>query len=130
MERDPQLSKLIREDGIVPAPEGFTGRVMNMIATEPEKKIYKPLIGKGGRIVMILFVIALIVISVIYSEPGGRILENSGFLSSLEWQMPKLNLNLDFLSEINLSTGLLSALVAIFILVLSDAGFSKRKFIL
>jgi len=130
MERDPQLSKLIREDGIIPAPEGFTGRVMNMIATEPEKKIYKPLIGKGGRIVIILFVIALIVISVIYSEPGGRLLENSGFLSSLDWQMPKLNLNLDFLSEINLSTGLLSALVAIFILVLSDAGFSKRRFIL
>ena len=56
MERDPQITKLIREGGVVPAPEGFTGRVMNLIATEPEKKAYKPLIGWGGRILIILFV--------------------------------------------------------------------------
>jgi hypothetical protein len=130
MERDPQLSKLIRENGMVTAPEGFTGRVMDLIAAEPEKKVYKPLIGKGGRIMILLFVIALIVLSVIYSEPGGRLMENSGLLSGLDWKIPKLNLDLSFLSEIKLSTGLLSALVAVFILVLSDAGFSKRRFIL
>jgi len=130
MERDPQITKLIREGGVVLAPEGFTGRVMNLIATEPEKKAYKPLIGWGGRIMIILFILAVIVLSVIYSEPGGRILENIQMFSNLDWQLPRLNLNFGFLSEINLSTGLLSALVAIFILVLSDAGFSKRRFIL
>ena len=130
MERDPQISKLIREGGVVPAPEGFTGRVMDLVATEPEKKDYKPLIGRGGRIMILLFVIAVIVLSVVYSEPGGRILENSQLFSNLDWKMPSLNLNFGFLSEINLSTGLLSTLGAIFILVVSDAGFGKRKFVL
>ena len=127
MERDPQISKLIREGGVVPAPEGLTGHVMDLIAQEPEKKAYKPLIGRGGRIMIILLVAAIVVISVIYSEPGGRLIESTGWFSNLEGRLPQLNLNLGFLSEIKLSSGLAAGLVAIFVLVLSDAGLNRRK---
>jgi hypothetical protein len=129
MERDPQLTKLIRDGGVVPAPEGFSNAVMEMIAAEPEKKAYKPLIGRGGRIIIILFMIAVVVISVIYTEPGGRVIESVG-ISNLDWQMPQFNLNLRFLSDFKISTGLVAGIVAIFILVLSDAGLSRRKYVL
>ncbi len=129
MERDPQISKLIRESGLVTAPDGFSSSVMELLSAEPQKKVYKPLIGRGGRIMIILFVATLIVLSIVYSEPGGRFVDTMG-ISSLDWQMPHINWNLDFLSEINISTGVVAAIVAIFILVLSDAGLSRRKFIL
>jgi len=35
--------------------------------------------------------------------------------------------NLEFLKKINISTGIVSALVAMFVLVLSDAGISRRR---
>ncbi|MFH0757848.1 MAG: hypothetical protein V2B15_11215 [Bacteroidota bacterium] len=129
MKRDPQISKLIRENGVVPAPEGFTSRVMDLLAAEPERKVYKPLIGRGGRIMIILIVIAIVVLSMVYSEPGGRYVESLG-ISGLDWHIPQFNWNFSFLSEIRISTGVLAAIVAIFILVLSDAGISRRKFIL
>ena len=129
MERDPQLTKLIRDGGVVPAPEGFSNAVMEMIAAEPDKKAYKPLIGRGGRIIIILFMIAVVVISVIFTEPGGRVIESAG-ISNLDWQMPEFNLNWRFISDLKISTGLVAGIVAIFILVLSDAGLSRRKFVL
>ena len=129
MERDPQLSRLFREGGVVRAPEQFTGKVMEVIASEPVKKVYKPLIGRTGRIMIILVMIAVVVLSIVYSEPGGRLLESSQLISKYQWQMPKLNVNFDFLSEISLSTGLVSVLVALFILVLSDAGLSRRRLV-
>jgi hypothetical protein len=129
MERDPQLTKLIRDGGVVPAPEGFSNAVMEMIVAEPEKKAYKPLIGRGGRIIIILFMIAVVVLSVIFTEPGGRVIESAG-ISNLDWQMPEFNLNWRFISDLKISTGLVAGIVAIFILVLSDAGLSRRKFVL
>jgi hypothetical protein len=41
--------------------------------------------------------------------------------------LPQIKMNFDFLSEISISTGLVSVLVALFILVLSDAGLSRRR---
>jgi hypothetical protein len=127
MERDPQLSKLFREGGVVRAPEQFTGKVMEMIASEPVKKVYKPLIGRTGRIMIILIMVAVVVLSLVYAEPGGSLLGSSELIPKLQWQMPKLNVNFNFLSNISLSTGLVSVLVALFILVLSDAGLSRRR---
>ena len=129
MERDPQLTKLIRDGGVVPAPEGFSNAVMEMIVAEPVKKAYKPLIGRGGRIIIILIMISVVVLSVIYTEPGGRVIESVG-ISNLDWQMPGINLNWRFISDLKISTGLVAGIVAIFILVLSDAGLSRRKFVL
>jgi len=127
MERDPNISKLMRESGISRAPENLTSRVMGLISEESKKQAYKPIIGKWGRLTIILFVVGLVVASFIMAEPGQGLFDSAGRFSSLEFQLPQVSFNLDFLSQFNLSTGLVSALVALFILVLSDAGIRRRR---
>jgi len=127
MERDPNISKLVKESGISRAPENLTSRVMDLISKEEEKMTYKPLIGKWGRMGIILFIAGIVAASFMFSEPGQGLFESSGRLPGLEFELPQVHINLDFLSQINLSTGLVAALVALFILVLSDAGLNRRK---
>jgi hypothetical protein len=129
MKRDPHISKLIRESGVQAAPENFTASVMDMIEAVPAKKAYKPLIGRGSRIIFILLVIAVIVLAVLYTDPSGELFGSRFTLPRVERQMPQLNFNLDFLQQINISTGIVSALVALFVLVLSDAGLNRRRLI-
>ena len=120
MESEQQISRLIRESGVVIAPDGFTENVLDKIGTEVERKSYKPLIGRAGRLFITLFVIAVVAISIFYGKPGAA-------FPQLWLKMSELNFNLQFLSEVKFSTGLLSALVAILILVLFDAGLSRRR---
>ena len=65
MERDPKISKLIRELGLVQAPESFSKKVMKKIGVELEKKTYKPLIGRFGRILIFLFIAGIVVVSLV-----------------------------------------------------------------
>ncbi len=134
MERDPQFSKLFRESGVVKAPEGFTGRVLDLLSSDKEKKSYTPLIGKWGGLIFALFLSAVVAVSIIFSEPG----EGPGVLadlfSRLEWKLPEISLCFDRLSSVqlptmDLSAWIVSTLVAIFILVLADTGLHKRGLI-
>ena len=127
MKRDPHISKLIRESGLAKAPDSFTAKVMDKIEAIPVSKPYKPLIGRGGRIMIILFLVAVVVLSIIYTDPGGGLLGSTVSLPRPEWQLPQFNLNLEFLKQVNVSTGVVSALVAMFVLVLSDAGLNRRR---
>ena len=127
MKRDPHISKLIRESGVVSAPGNFTAQVMDKIEAVPVKKSYKPLIGRGGRIIMILILVAIILLTVFYSDPGGELFGSSIKIPRLEPNWPQVQLNLNFLKELNISTGIVSALVAMFVLILSDAGLSRRR---
>ena len=127
MKRDPHISKLIRESGVIPAPEDFTVSVMDKIEAIPAKKSYKPLIGKGGRILIIFFIAAIIVVAVFYADPSGGLFGNTINVPQLERHWPQLNFNLEFLKQINISTGILSALLAFVILILSDAGLNRRR---
>ena len=127
MERDPNISKLIRESGIAKAPENLTNRVMNLISVETEKRAYQPIIGRRGRWLIVFFVIGIVVASLLSMEPGQRIFNSGGVISGLEWQLPQISFNLESLTQINISTGLVSVLVALFILVLSDAGLRRRR---
>ncbi len=127
MKRDPHISKLIRESGLNAAPENFTASVMDKIEAVPAKSSYKPLIGRGGRIVFILLVIAVIVLAVLYTDPSGELFGSKIALPQAELQIPQLNFKFDFLQQINISTGIVAALVAMFILVLSDAGLNRRR---
>ncbi len=102
-------------------------KVMDRIGVEPNKKAYKPLIGRFGRILIFLFIAGIVVVSVVYSEPGGKLLENIGGLPDVKWQLPQINFNLDFLSKINFSAWMVSTIIAIFILVLTDAVLNRRK---
>jgi len=129
MKRDPHISKLIRESGVISAPGNFTAKVMDKIEAVPIKKSYKPLIGRGGRIIIILLLIAVVVIAVLYTDPTGALFGSRIALPQAERQLPQFNFNLDFLKQLNISTGIVSALVALFVLVLSDAGLSRRKLI-
>jgi hypothetical protein len=127
MERDAKLTKLIRESGIVRAPDRFSEKVMEKIIPELEKKPYKPLIGRSGRILIILGVLLVVTVAVLYYEPGGGLIESTGFIPEFDWQLPKVNLNFDFLSNLNISAGIASGFAALLILVLSDAGIKRRR---
>ena len=131
MERDPNISKLIRESGVLSAPDGFTGKVMDLIIKKADKQIYKPLIGKWGALIIFLFLAAIVTVSIIFAGPaeGNQVLGK--FFAELQWQIPRINISLDFLSTINLSadklpTWIVSSLAAVFILVLIDTRFLKR----
>jgi hypothetical protein len=112
---------------MVQAPDSFTAKVMDKIEAIPVKKPYKPLIGRGGRILIILFIIAVVVLSVFYSDPNGELFGSAIRMPAIDRQLPQLNINLEFLKQVNISTGIVSALVAMFILVLSDAGLNRRR---
>jgi hypothetical protein len=129
MKRDPHISKLIRESGMISAPENFTASVMDKIEALPAEKSYKPLIGRGGRIMIILFILGIVVIALLYSDPSGELFGRTISIPQVERQLPQLNFKLDFLQKINFSTGVAAALVALFILILSDAGLSRRRLI-
>lgn len=127
MERDPHISKLIRESGVLSAPADFTARVMEKIEAVPVSKSYKPLIGKGGLVLFLLFVVGVVAISIIYTEPGAPLFDFSGKISEINWELPSFHLNLDFLRQRSFSTVMVSAVVAIFILVLTDALLTRRR---
>ena len=69
----------------------------------------------------------IVILTVIYAEPGAKFLQADSVFPNLEWTIPEFNLNLQFFSKINFSGGIAAALLAIFVLVLSDAGLQKRK---
>jgi len=127
MKRDPHISKLIKESGVEAAPDNFTASVMDKIEAVPLKPSYKPLIGRGGRIIIILLVIAVIVMAVLYTDPSGELFGSRVTLPQVERQWPQINFNLEFLKQVNISTGIVSALVAMFVLILSDAGLNRRR---
>lgn len=129
MKRDPHISKLMRESGVESAPDDFTSHVMDKLQEVPAKKLYKPLIGRWGRILIILIIAALVVVAMLFTDPGGRLFDNTSIsVPRLASRWPQLHFNLDFLKQIHISTGVVSALVAMFLLVLSDVGLSRRRF--
>ncbi len=129
MERDPRILKLMKESGITHAPGYFTEKVMEKINAEPELKGYRPIIGRTGRILIILFILSIVAISIIYSEPGSILINNKGVIPGVEWKIPVFNINLKFLREIHVPTGILSAVLALLILVLSDAGLKRNRLV-
>jgi hypothetical protein len=126
MKGDPRISRLMKESGIVHAPEGFTDSVMSKIVTEPKKRGYRPLISRWGIILTLTVVVILVLVSVFYSDAveGQSLLSQK--LPRLQWQMPEMSFNLDFLSNMQISTGVVATLVALFVLVLTDAVVRKR----
>lgn len=129
MERDPNISKLIRESGLTQAPVGFSERVMGRIGLEPQKGSFKPLIGRRGRFLILLFIIGIAGFSLWSAVREGALTENAGWLSNLGLEIPQIAISFDFLEEVNLSTWLVSTIVALFLLVLSDAGLHWRRLI-
>ena len=130
MERDPNISKLIKESGLVRAPDNFTDQVMGRIGVSKIKESYRPLIGRSGIIIIALFIVIMAAVSLLYSGDGGSAIDSLREITKLKLQVPDLKFNLDFLSKIKISTWMVSTLVALFVLVLTDAWFSRRKRVL
>ena len=128
MKRDPHISKLMRESGLESAPDDFTSHVMDKLQAVPSRKLYKPLIGRGGRILIILIIAALVVVAMLFTDPAGKLFGNNISIPRMEFRWTQLHFNLDFLKQIHISTGVAAALVAMFLLILSDVGLSRRKF--
>ena len=127
MEKDKEISKLIRESGLVSAPEDFTRKVMDRIGKETVRKPYKPLIGRTGAILTLILIAGIAVTSLIVSSPGAS---GQGLLDTWNisgWQWPDLKINLSFLEHLNVSPWLLSTMVAVFLLILSDVGLHRKK---
>jgi hypothetical protein len=127
MKKDNHISELFREAGVVKAPGDFTMGVMDRIEAEPVRKTYKPIIGRTGRILMMLFIGATVFLSIFYSTPPETAAVPEGSIFSREWEMPSFNLNLDFFSDLNLQPWILGTVVALFLLVISDAGLRRRR---
>jgi len=128
MKRDPHISKLVRESAVKAAPENFTASVMDKIEAFPVKKSYKPLIGRAGRIIIILVIVSIVVLAVLFTDSTGDLIGSTLRDIRLERKMPQFSFKLDFLNNINFSAGVTAGLLALFILILSDAGLSRRRF--
>ena len=76
---------------------------------------------------IIVFIVAVIVLALVYTEPGGELFGTSIKLPQLKPNLPQVQFDLSFLKELNVSTGIISALVAMFVLILSDAGLNRRR---
>lgn len=127
MEKDRHISKLIRESGMASAPEDFTRKVMDRIGAEPVRKPYQPLIGRTGGILILILIAGIAVTALAISAegaPGAGLLE-TWKPSGLQW--PEMKLNLSFLENLNVSPWLLSTVVAVFLLILSDVGLHRKN---
>ena len=130
MEQDKGLKKLIKDHGIEPVTEDFTSRVMDRILAEPVKKAYKPIIGKGAGIFILVFFLVIISVSLIYGEPSGIASEGTIHLPEVnlpDWKLPQWKLPVNSLPEFNITGGALAALIAVFTLVVFDALITRRK---
>ncbi len=107
----------------------MTSRVMDLINAEPERKPYKPIIGRGGRMFIFIAFVATIVVSLIYTEPGTSLFGFSERLSGTELQLPQLNFKMEFLSGFNLSKVVASGVASLFVLLVTDSLINKRKLI-
>jgi len=129
MKRDPHISKLIRESGVIFAPDNFTAAVMDKVEAISEKKSYKPLIGRSGRIIIIFFLVAVVAIAIFYTVPSGELFGSKMMHPRVEQQLPQIHFNLEFLKQVNISKGVVSALVAVFVLIFFDARLNKHRLI-
>lgn len=127
MERDPNISRIIRESGLQSAPDHFTGKVMTSIGVETAKTTYRPLIGKAGRIMILLFIMGIVGFTLFYAEPGDPLLEFGERLSNILRELSGKGLNFEFITNINVSAWLASTVVALFLLVLSDFLLRRRR---
>jgi len=122
MEDDKKLKQLVKEFGLQSPSDDFTDNVMNKIRDIPEKVEYKPLIGRFGRISILIVLLSVIVISIITSEP-------SGILSPGKFKLPEWDLSAIKVPDISISSGLVAVLLAVFLLVLGDSLFRKRRLV-
>ncbi len=119
MEKDRKLERLIRDHGMVRPGSDFTENVMRSVNQSALRSHYRPLIGKFGRILIVLVIAAILVISFVYTGSYGQDASQAEWLQlDLQFRLPDLGGTLLY--------GALAGGLAALLLVLSDAGWRKK----
>ena len=130
MEQHKGLKKLIKDHGVEPVAKDFASKVMDRILNEPVKKEYKPIMGKGVGFSILVVFLVIITVSIIYGEPSGLATDRTIQWPQWnldEWKLAQWKLSIKSLPNLNVTGGMLSALLAVFILVVTDALIIRRK---
>ncbi|MEZ5069493.1 MAG: hypothetical protein R2751_00645 [Bacteroidales bacterium] len=133
MERDPNISRLLRESGLETAPGPMTDRVMQLLEQEqprPVKK-YSPLIGRRMLWVIALLVVLVVVLSLVLGDTPAEAASWWSRLTLPEVALPEVALptaEFDWDPKgWSISSGIVAAAVALFLLALGEARWGNRK---
>jgi hypothetical protein len=135
MEKDPNISRLMKEGALKPAPDAFARGVMARLQEESKSSAYQPLIGRRGRIWIGISVVLIIALSLWLYKGSAPSEASKGLLQSYQITLPTLKLDLEvfskfkpeLFSQLEPSTGIAAALLALFILILFDTRIKRNR---
>ncbi len=117
MEKDKRLGEIMKENGPLRAPDGFTEKVLNKIDSIPVRSGYKPILNQRvGITIAAVFIILLIIIGLGIDDSAREPL----------FRLPEFNIKLPEIAPV-LTTGFIAGVIATFLLLLSDFGLRSRK---
>ena len=112
MERDKKLESLIKENGIISAPEDFTEKVLSRIEQEKTNPGYEPILSRKILFGIFMGLVFLVILTFVLMD--GKL--GTGF-----FRMPDLKF-LDTILSVHIPRGILAGILAMLILFISDAG--------
>jgi hypothetical protein len=114
-DKNDEIGRLVREEGLLKTSPGFTARVMDMVNASPQKVQvpYKPLLSRGTWIFIIFGLLALAVIS-----PFAIASENAKDITVFDRFKPAL----DFVNGIHFSLKLAPNTIMLATMILASAG--------
>ncbi len=124
MERDKKIEKIVRENSLLSPSANFTEAVLNRIRVSPVTSTYKPLIGRKAGYIAIFLVVSFLLIAIFSSQ--SELAEPLVNLPKWDINFPEWNISLPKISW-EIPSGILAGVVALFILILSDAGYSRSR---
>jgi hypothetical protein len=115
MERDKKLAELVREHGVIHAPDRFTADVLEKIEESTIKTKYKPIINRFAIYgIAVVFILMLVVIS-----------QHDESTREPLFSIPEWDISFPEISPL-FSTGLAAGIVGIFFLLLSEFGLRRK----
>jgi hypothetical protein len=124
MERDKKIEKIVRESSLLSPSSNFTEVVLTKIAVSPVTRIYKPLVGRNAAYIAIFLVVSILLIAIFSTQ--SEMAEPLVNLPKWSFNFPEWNISLPKISW-KIPTGILAGVAAVFILILSDAGYSRSR---
>ncbi|MEX0987743.1 MAG: hypothetical protein WD052_09725 [Bacteroidales bacterium] len=116
MDRDNNLTKIIQNDGIIQAPEGFTESVMREIDTSSVYRPYKPILSRRAILIFAVFFLVLMVAGF----QGTESLNNDPLFVLPDWEivLPRISSYL--------LAGVAAGFIPVILLALLESGFKRR----
>ncbi len=117
MNRDRKLEKLVKAHGLFSPSENFTENVIGRIKEETIANSFRPLIDRRGRLIGIAIVTLIVLLTILGSNADP---------SQAIFNIPQWDLTLPDIS-LTIPRIVLAGFVAVFILVLFDAGLKRYR---